>query len=316
MLNIRKAPYTQDLMATKMKTIHGNRYVHLRGVNPYFDNCSIPVEVLIDRVQGSLFFSMLLEDIKPLDSNSNTVYECGNLIHLPANQPSINYIEDYLDTYSFVDLTGKAVDVKEYFIKNHIALFYSSGSIIDDMAYAEELKLELRKDLDIKPKGTCVVSSNVKEIVEELKKQNKDEGYYSAEKNLEDTLDNIMTFAESVGTKLKDYYEAHKEEIKQVSQEYLNREREEENLKDFQKIEDKNKKAVYDMLVYDLGFSMGCVDNLLHEFPYYEIFNGNIYCPYNNIRKLDYNCLPTVLDFPFGAKNFQCGLKCPKFNKK
>lgn len=287
MLNIRKAPFTEDLVAQKQKAIHGSRYVHLRGVDPHFDNCSIPIEILIDKVEGSMAFSMLLEDITPLDLNENTLYVTVVLDNLPANEPTINYIEDYLDSQEFLDAEGNDTYVKEYFMDRHIALFYSCGSIIDDMCYAEDLKDELRGKIS---SWYYKEKKDEEEPKEEEKKSSN--GYKSSDYlTLEDTLNNVMRIADDVGAKLKKYYQENKEAIKATSNYYLN---------DYNQINARND-------LEELRFSKEKINEILTELEYpFDVFSGKIECPYAKGMYLCKSCLNP------GSLSTKCWLYCPK----
>lgn len=104
----------------------------VRGINPNFIYCNMPLEIIIDYKDKRLFYNLVLEDF-----DSQSVDAVHDIVNLPN---SLMGVEDAIKEIFENEKFNNGESLLDYLLENNFILFESTGSYPVDESYATELK--------------------------------------------------------------------------------------------------------------------------------------------------------------------------------
>lgn len=116
----------------------------IKGINPHFSECLMPLELVISWEDCEIAGSLLMGDLPTLKDNDTTIYSFWEYFN-----PSCKNLEDILGEFLIQNENNRKEILLDYLLRKDFMLFLSTGSYVEDMILANEIyqKYWLGKDV-------------------------------------------------------------------------------------------------------------------------------------------------------------------------
>lgn len=134
-LRVLEPRYSDSNISTVIKfdqVFENEKIKVIRGINPSFIYCNMPLEIIIDYKDKRLFYNLVLEDF-----DSQSVDAVHGIVNLPS---SLMEVEDAIREIFENEKFDNGESLLDYILENNFILFESTGSYPIDESYLTELK--------------------------------------------------------------------------------------------------------------------------------------------------------------------------------
>lgn len=134
-LKVLEPRYSYSNVSTVIKfdqVFENEKIQVIRGINPNFIYCNMPLEIIIDYKDKRLFYNLVLEDF-----DSQSVDAVHGIVNLPS---SLMGVEDAIREIFENEKFDNGESLLDYILENNFILFESTGSYPIDESYLTELK--------------------------------------------------------------------------------------------------------------------------------------------------------------------------------